>query len=206
MFRSVRKKLKLSQRRCTLFSVALCEVLFSGWDTCPRCEQALRAVELEADATEAEPGAWKASLDHVHTDHPDHDFEVAATVRYSFNKNLPHMPGVIAHVVLGITASYWSGDTHALIVRRKAELRRQSGILVDLIGPGWEFSQEWKTSTAIALAGKIYSEKAWGDCPILADALMDTGMPEDHKAIRYLRGDEQKFRGCWALDKILGKG
>jgi hypothetical protein len=92
-------------------------------------------------------------------------------------------------------------DSHAL-----TEWRTRSGkVLVNLLGQGWEFSPTWRTSTAVALAGQIYKHAEWDTCPVLADALQDAGMPENHKAIRYLRSDEQKFRGCWVLDQILGK-
>jgi hypothetical protein len=84
----------------------------------------------------------------------------------------------------------------------------QAGVLVDLVGPGpgiQEIDPAWRTSTVLALAGSIYADKAWGACPVLADALMDAGMPEHYGGLAYLRGPRRKFRGCWILDRILEK-
>lgn len=89
--------------------------------------------------------------------------------------------------------------------------RRQSNtevadILVYAVGPGWgAFDPQWRTSSAVGVARRIYADKAWGDCPVLADALQDAGMPEDHKALAYLRGGGAKFRGCWVIDYVLEK-
>jgi hypothetical protein len=78
-------------------------------------------------------------------------------------------------------------------------------VLVAAVGPGWAFDPAWRTSAVVGVARAVYAGKVWGDCPVLADALMDAGMPEDHKAVAYLRGDRLKFRGCWVLDRILEK-
>lgn len=100
-----------------------------------------------------------------------------------------------------------SRDLHGVSDRAATDSwRRRSGeVLINLLGRGWEFSPEWRTSTAVALAGQIYKNAEWDACPVLADALQDAGMPEDHKALAYLRGDETKFRGTWVLDRILDK-
>lgn len=84
----------------------------------------------------------------------------------------------------------------------------QAGVLVDLVGPRpgiQEIDPAWRTSTVLALAKSIYADKAWGACPVLADALMDAGMPEHYGGLAYLRGPRRKFRGCWILDRILEK-
>jgi hypothetical protein len=78
-------------------------------------------------------------------------------------------------------------------------------ILVNLTGRGWKFDPSWRTSAAISLAQEIGTTEDWAGTPVLADALQEAGMPEDHKALAYLRGDEAKFKGAWILDQILGK-
>jgi hypothetical protein len=77
-------------------------------------------------------------------------------------------------------------------------------ILVNLVGPGWRFNPAWRTSTAVALACRIYDAKEWSSCPILADAVQDAGCPENHPALDYLRGDAFKFRGARVFDELLG--
>lgn len=80
----------------------------------------------------------------------------------------------------------------------------QGLLLAHTVSPGWKFRPAWRTSTALALAGGIYSDRAWDRCPILADALQDAGC-EEPLVLDYLRGDAPKFRGCRVLDEVLGK-
>jgi hypothetical protein len=62
----------------------------------------------------------------------------------------------------------------------------------------------WLTQTAIELARGIYAEPAFNRLPILADALEESGC--DHAAIlEHCRDPGPHWRGCWALDLILGK-
>lgn len=90
----------------------------------------------------------------------------------------------------------------------------------------------FRTPTVVQLAEDIYERKAWDLMPILADLLIDSGLPEYHgirpePATRYqwntcdlimhLRGFVPLpdgtygprtipfFRGCWSLDLCLGK-
>lgn len=63
---------------------------------------------------------------------------------------------------------------------------------------------EWRTSTAVALARGIYSDRAFDLMPILGDALQDAGC--DHPEIlARCYGPGPHFRGCWVLDGLLGK-
>jgi hypothetical protein len=62
----------------------------------------------------------------------------------------------------------------------------------------------WLTSTVLALATGIYSEKAFDHLPILADALQDAGCDNDD-VLNHLRGPGPHVRGCWALDLVLNK-
>ena len=67
-----------------------------------------------------------------------------------------------------------------------------------------ELDPSWLTSTVIALAEGIYSDRAFDRLPILADALEDAGC--DHADIlAHCRGDGPHARGCWVVDLILGK-
>ena len=86
----------------------------------------------------------------------------------------------------------------------RASARDSIGTLfVQSVGPGWEFNAAWRTSTAVSLATRIYNEKEWDACPILADALQDAGC-ESAPVLDYLRGGGQKFRGLWVLDHLTG--
>jgi hypothetical protein len=41
---------------------------------------------------------------------------------------------------------------------------------------------------------------------VLCDALLDAGCPVDAEVLQHLRGPGPHWRGCWALDTLLGRG
>src|SRR5262249_24211602 len=61
----------------------------------------------------------------------------------------------------------------------------------------------WRTETALALARRVYDERAFERLPILADALEDAGC-DGAGLLAHLRGGGDHVRGCWALDLVLG--
>jgi hypothetical protein len=63
---------------------------------------------------------------------------------------------------------------------------------------------DWRTSTVVALATGVYSDRAWDRLPVLADALEDAGCT-DPEVIGHCRGPGPHARGCWVVDLILGK-
>lgn len=92
----------------------------------------------------------------------------------------------------------------AWVIERDAQAR----LLRDIFGPlpfrPIAIDPRWLTSTVIDLAAAIYEEKAFGRLGILADALMDSGC-DSEEIIAHCRGDGPHVRGCWVVDKILGK-
>jgi hypothetical protein len=62
----------------------------------------------------------------------------------------------------------------------------------------------WRTSNVMRLAVSIYSDRAFVQFPILADALEDAGCT-DADILNHLRQPGEHVRGCWALDLVLGK-
>jgi hypothetical protein len=55
------------------------------------------------------------------------------------------------------------------------------------------------------IAERIYDDRRFEDLPRLADLLAETGCP-DGELLAHLRSSGPHFRGCWALDAILGRG
>ncbi len=74
----------------------------------------------------------------------------------------------------------------------------QSALAVD---PSW---LAWNGDTAAKLAAALYEERAFDRLPVLADALEDSGCA-DANLLGHLRGPGPHLRGCWALDRVLGK-
>jgi hypothetical protein len=67
------------------------------------------------------------------------------------------------------------------------------------------FDPAWRTSTAVSLAGGMYGSRDFGAMPILADALQDAGC-DNEDVLNHCRDPNQTHvRGCWVVDRVLGK-
>jgi hypothetical protein len=66
------------------------------------------------------------------------------------------------------------------------------------------FFPEWRTDTAVALAGQMYEAREFSAVPILADALQDAGC-NNARILDHCRGPGPHVRGCWVVDLVLGK-
>jgi hypothetical protein len=62
----------------------------------------------------------------------------------------------------------------------------------------------WPSETVVALATGIYAERAFDRMPILADALEEAGC-DDVDVLTHCRGPGPHVRGCWVVDRVLGK-
>jgi hypothetical protein len=90
-----------------------------------------------------------------------------------------------------------------------AERSAQADLLADLLlrppcarlPEGW---RTWNDGMLVQLAESIHFERAFDRLPILADALEDAGCT-DLDILTHCRGAGPHFRGCWALDLLLGK-
>jgi hypothetical protein len=66
------------------------------------------------------------------------------------------------------------------------------------------FQPAWRTSNVVALARSIYDEREFDLLPILGDALEDAGCV-DQQFLDHCRGSGPHVRGCWVVDRVLGK-
>jgi hypothetical protein len=62
----------------------------------------------------------------------------------------------------------------------------------------------WGGGMVPKLARAIYDDRAFGQLPVLADALEDAGCT-DPAILAHCRGPGPHVRGCWVLDLLLGK-
>ncbi len=69
------------------------------------------------------------------------------------------------------------------------------------LAPSW---LRWHDGIVLKLAETIYGDRAFGQMPILADVLMDAGCL-DEAILKHCRETGPHARGCWLIDKILGK-
>lgn len=70
--------------------------------------------------------------------------------------------------------------------------------------PGADWLRDYR-GPARDLAGRIYDARLFEDLPYLADLLAGAGC-QDGELLAHLRRSGPHFRGCWALDAVLGKG
>lgn len=63
--------------------------------------------------------------------------------------------------------------------------------------------REFVSEDVARWARGIYDERSFDELPVLADALEERGC-DDVAALSHLRGDGSHYRGCWALDAVLG--
>ena len=82
------------------------------------------------------------------------------------------------------------------------------GLLRDLFGPlpfrPVAIDPSWLTPPVVALAATIYDDRAWGDLPILGDALQEAGC-SDAEVLAHCHGPAFHARGCWVVDLLLNK-
>jgi hypothetical protein len=62
----------------------------------------------------------------------------------------------------------------------------------------------WRRDTVAATARAIQAEQAWGQLPVLADALEDAGC-DDAAVLAHLRGPGPHPGHCWVVDFLLGE-
>jgi hypothetical protein len=92
--------------------------------------------------------------------------------------------------------------------RRLADAhRKQVPLVTDIFGNPFRpvtFSPAWRTDTALSLAAQMYEAREFSAMPILADALQDAGC-DSAEILDHCRGPGPHVRGCWVVDRVLGR-
>jgi hypothetical protein len=89
--------------------------------------------------------------------------------------------------------------------------RREADLIRDVVGnpfrPPSAVAAEclsWNDRTVEKLAGAIYQERGFDRMPILADALEEAGC-RDEALLTHCREGRLHIRGCWVIDRLLGR-
>ncbi len=122
-------------------------------------------------------------------------------VSLAHNTTVAHWDGVRAAAYRAGVQPPTAGleDARAL-VRRLAACVFGSPSRPLLIDPAW---LAWNGGTVRKMAEVIYTQRSWGDLPVLADALEESGCADD-ALLGHLRGPGPHALGCHALDALLG--
>jgi hypothetical protein len=91
--------------------------------------------------------------------------------------------------------------------RFQQERAYQSRLLRDLFGNPFRsihVKATWLSDGVKRLARFVYEQRAYGEMPILADALEEAGCSEP-KLLDHCRSAEEHVRGCWVIDLLLDK-
>lgn len=107
----------------------------------------------------------------------------------------------------GLEEPIWDQHNAIYLAAEAEEERTQTHLLRCVIGNPFRpitLNSSWLTSTVLALAQGIYSEKAFDRMPILADALQDAGC-EDEVILSHCRQPGEHVRGCWVVDLLTGR-
>jgi hypothetical protein len=215
LYKRKAQRTKLGQRRLRLFAVACCrrsEHLIGD----PGLRDLLDAAERCADG-----GVTGEALEKGRSEHPPAYVVVSVPVEDTAHQRrlwAEHSPESLAgsaawHCCSGTGRHAIIGHAHAALalgVEGYAdEIAAQADVLRDIFGNPYRrppaVAGAWRTSTAAALARRMYDTRDFSAMPILADALQDAGC-ESAEILDHCRGPGPHVRGCWVVDLVLGKG
>jgi hypothetical protein len=100
-----------------------------------------------------------------------------------------------------------SFDPARQVLFDQTALGHYRAFLLDIAGNPFRsvaWDPAWRTADALGLARGIYDERAIDRLPLLADALMDAGC-DNEAVIGHCRSNGPHVRGCWVVDRVLGK-
>jgi hypothetical protein len=108
-------------------------------------------------------------------------------------------------IAAGRSVAEWDG-LEAIAAENEAQSELLRDVFGDLLAPvsvepEW---RDWNGATVVKMARTIHDEGAFGDLPVLADALEDAGC-EDRAILSHCRQEPGHVPGCWVVDALLGK-
>ena len=125
----------------------------------------------------------------------------------------PGSCGSVLVTILEAVRCEASGDlqepvTHEWVNAFNAKERAaQTHLVRDVFGNPFRpdrLNPSWITATVANLAESIYQDEGFDRMPILADALEDAGCTAAD-VLDHCRGPGPHVRGCWVIDRLLGK-
>jgi hypothetical protein len=104
---------------------------------------------------------------------------------------------------------------HTVLAVRGPQDREEieSALREEILGPTWLHPAgiepavlSWHGGVVVELARCIHEEERYGWLPILADALEEAGCTEEGILDHCRSRERAHVRGCWVIDRVLGRG
>jgi hypothetical protein len=206
MLKFLRDTGRASERKLRLFVVGCC-CRVSGWSANERGRRAVELAESVADGLasqeEAERAATAALCSYlVAADMPACSKASAAAAFAYATQKVGTLPALSDAAMFTLSPA-WNA---ALTEERAA----QAHVLRDLFG-SVTLVRMWNDGTVRRLAEAVYAERRLSGghldsarLAVLADALEEGGVTEA-ELLGHLRSAGPHYRGCWAVDALLGK-
>jgi hypothetical protein len=204
---------QLNDRKSRLFSVACCRRV---WHLL-RDERSRKAVEVAEQAADGMCGqeeimaAWGAAWEAANEIHHEPLDDQGASAHWMTESAAVAAAHALSGAVLSTVNSAVDAFAHATgegnEESRRASAQLLAALLRELQGPlpfrPVRISPDWRTPAVLALATTIYDERRFQEMPVLADALENSGCP-DNEVLAHCRWPRQAHaRGCWCLDLLL---
>jgi hypothetical protein len=207
---------RADERRLRLFACACCRQLLPRiGDHAVRkvmevAERAIDGEATEAEITEAGVIAWHIagqawSVREAERGAVARGIAAVLSVTWNAERSPYQMATGVAQTILGGAALCLAPDGS-----RSAARLIQAILVRDVFGnpfrpvvvdPTWG---TWNEQMVVKVARAIYEERAFECLPILADALEDAGC-DNGAILDHCRRPAIHVRGCWVVDRLLGK-
>jgi hypothetical protein len=205
---------KVSRRKLYLFGCACCRRL---WDvlTDPRSRSAVEFIErvAEGEADETDFPSFAALALTAREEVSNGSFFAAEAVSAFCRPGpacSPHVPQALAWA-RGETIGYGKPGYDAAVEKEYSE---QTALLRCVMGNPFRpvsLDPAWRTPSVLTLAEATYENRILPSghlepdrLGVLTDALEEAGC-DNADILDHFRGSGPHYRGCWALDLILGK-
>jgi hypothetical protein len=200
-----------SYRKFRLFAVGCCRSIWTGLRD-QRSRTAVEVAEQYADGFVTQDTLRQAFIHGCAALEACREFSqfseyqaIAAYLAAARNINETPEKIPVSEDAIEVASHVWSYSLDGEIAGDQKQL--QPALLRDIFGNPFRpvtLDPAWLTSTAVALANGIYTERAFDRMPILADALEEAGC-DNADVLLHCRGDGPHVKGCWVVDLILGK-
>ena len=202
---------RASDRKLHLFAVGCCRRTLTG----PTPDRSLRAVEVAERFADGLAGRQELLRARSLAFHAADQFQFRRSEELREKGETWHRPNlsdeeVRLYFVAEAAHPYTPFRIGLLRHRLRWDyqlMRVAPAILRDVVGNPFRsaiFDPCWRTPNVVALARRIYDERAFDRLPELADALEAAGC-DDADILGHCRGAGPHVRGCWVIDLVLGK-